>query len=65
MPFFLTFRPRPSHALQGRDKGVLKVNLEHAPAFRPEKAEGLTGSLQHLFFEGKEGEELVPLIGNQ
>jgi hypothetical protein len=38
----LTFRPRPDPALQGRDKGALKVNLEQAPAFRPEKAEGLT-----------------------
>jgi hypothetical protein len=38
----LAFRPPPSAALLGSDKEALKVNLEQAPAFRPEKAEGLT-----------------------
>jgi hypothetical protein len=51
----LTFQPRPSPAVQGRDKGALKVNLEQAPAFKPEKAQGLTSlsSLNTLLLKQK------------
>ena len=37
----LTLRLRPSPTLQRRNKGALRVNPEQAPAFKPERAEGL------------------------